>query len=509
MSPKKHSAITMFLSLSLTLTFYLGALASTTSAEVTETPSAIGRDERRNVSEITSPQNQTTKNVQADWLTHANMSCLMWRQANLYEAIREGKEACRLATDNKTVWTNLALMLQATDECDAAIACYEKAGRLDPTDYLPCLGTARCWIIKGDEAKGIKILADMSSRKAAGFDWYYLAGQTCLKIKQNDLAENFMKSAMVAATNPAQLSNTRNSLFLIELRRDKLDLARDLYRKVFTDGQPKDAEIYVRAASSLLQTGDRARGKELLSYAIKNLRTPQDSEAFFLLGRIFQEKARLAATKNSRDGWLEVACDAYAQAIEMAPKVSSYVLARADVLMQEGKLAEMIADLKTAKDLNKADPLPSFILENLVDNSDFKGIRLKTTRLVKAKVSIVGLSCDCNLSKFLGTMRNINGIALISATGRKVFSGDLVFAPSLVSIEDLISKTKEDFFKVLPPKKSAEPLSITVLTEEPIGSLKDVFKFACETRHGPVLSFQESLLDSYNRFNDIQPTLPN
>lgn len=494
MSPKKHSSIVALLSLALIGLSFSSAFATT---------------------EATTLPNQALKGEQSDWLAHATMSCMMWRQANLYEAIREGKEACRLAPDNTVVLTNLGLMLQSTDEYDAAMACYEKAGRIDSAHYLPYLGTARCWILKEDEAKGIKILKDMSSRKDAGFDWYYAAGLTCLKIKQNDLAESLITSAMSAAKTPDQLSSARNSLLLIELRGNKLDQARDLYTKAFAECPPKDAEIYVRAASAVLETDQPIRGKELLSHAINNLKTIPDSKAFFLLGRIFQDRARdqsissaKSRAKHLKASWLEVACAAYTQAIAMAPRESDYLQARADVLMQEGKLSEMIADLKTAKDLSSANPLPSFVLDNLIDDGTAKGIRLKSTKLVKAKLSIAGLSCDCHLSKLLGTMRNNNGVVFISASGKKVFSGEVVYAPSIISIGDLISKTRTDFFKVLPPKKSAEPLNIEVLAEEPIASMKDVFKYVCETRYGPVLSFQESLIDHYNRFKDIQPSFP-
>ncbi|MFA6210111.1 MAG: hypothetical protein WCT03_01295 [Candidatus Obscuribacterales bacterium] len=486
MSPKKPFGIMVCLSLALTLSSFSDIFAA---------------------SEVSSLQNQPLKSIQPDWLTHAMAACLMWRQANLYEAIREGKEACRLAPDNEIALMNLGLMLQSTEEYDAALACYEKAGRIDPGHFLPYLGTARCWIMKGDEAKGIEILKNMSSRKDAGFDWYYMAGQTCLKIKQNALAGTLITSAMKAAKTPDQLSRARNSLFLIDLRENKVDEAKELYKEVFSEYPPKDAEIYVRAAAALLNVNDTVKGKELLSCAINNLKNKQDSKSFFLLGRIFQDKARKSSSRHHKDSWFEAAGDAYTQAITMAPQISDHLLARADVYMQDGKLSEMIADLKTAKEVSKADPLPEFVLDNFVEDSSARNIRLKSSKIVKAKVSIVGLSCDCHLSKLLGTIRNIKGVACVSASGRKVFSGEIIYSPSVISMDDLISKTRTEFFKVLPPKKSEEPLSIKVLQEESV-SLPDVFKHTCDTRFGPVLSFQESLVDYYNRFNDIQLTVP-
>lgn len=507
MSPKTHCIMMINLWILVNLISFAAASA-TTSPEANLMPSSKEHSGPGKIDETSSPQTQPRKSEPADWLAHATMSYSMWRQANLYEAIREGKEACRLAPDNATVIMNLALMLQATDDCDAALACFEKAGRLDSDHYLPVLGTARCWIIKGEEAKAINILKEMNSKKNAGFDWYYAAGQTCLKIKQNDLAENLIKSALSAAKTPAQRANARNSLFLIELRGKKFEQAKELYKKVFADFPPNDAEIYVRTAAEFLKANDTARGKELLSCAIKNLKTKQDSKAFHLLGRIFQDLAREASAKERKKLWLALAGDAYTQAIDLAPKLPDYFLARADVLMQEGKLGEMIADLKTVRDMSKADALPSFILDNFIDESPSKTISLKPTKIVKAKLSIEGLSCDCHLSKYLGTMRNINGVACVSASGRKVFLGELIYAPSIISSEELVAKTQADFFKALPPKKSAEPLSVKVLEEEPLASLSDVFKHVCETRYGPVLSFQESLVDYYNRFNDIQPTLP-
>lgn len=486
MSPKTRFGMLVFMGLSLSLSPFTCVFAA---------------------SEVSSLQNQPLKSNQPDWLTHATAACLMWRQANLYEAIREGKEACRLAPNNEIVLMNLGLMLQSTEEYDAALACYEKAGRIDPGHYLPYLGTARCWIMKGDEAKGIEILKNMSSRKDAGFDWYYMAAQTCLKIKQNALAETLIKSALNIAKTPDQLSSARNSLFLIDLRENRVDEARELYKKVFSEYPPKDAEIYVRAAAALLNANDTVRGKELLSCAINNLKVKQDSKAFFLLGRIFQDKARESSAKQVKACWLEAASSAYTQAIVMAPKTAESLLARADVYMQDGKLSEMIADLQTAKEVSKADPLPEFVLDNFVEDSSAKNIRLKSSKIVKAKVSIVGLSCDCHLSKLVGTIRNIKGVACVSASGRKVFSGEIIYSPSVISMDDLISKTRTEFFKVLPPKKSEEPLTIKVLQEESV-SLPDVFKHTCDTRFGPVLPFQESLVDYYNRFNDIQLTVP-
>lgn len=507
MSPKTHCIMMVNLWLSVNLISFAAASAAT-SPEAKLTLSAKEHSGPGKVDETLSSQTLPRKSDQADWLAHATMSYSMWRQANLYEAIREGKEACRLAPDNAIALMNLGLMLQATDDCDAALACFEKAGRLEPAHYLPVLGTARCWIIKGDEAKAIIILKEMSNRKNAGFDWYYAAGQTCLKIKQNDLAENLIKSALIAATTATQRADARNSLFLIELRGKKFEQAKELYKKVFADYPPNDAEIYVRAAAEFLKTNDTAGGKGLLLCAIKNLKTRLDSKAFHLLGRIFQERASESSAKERKKLWLALAGYAYSQAIDLAPQIPDYFLARADVLMQEGKLSDMITDLKTVRDLSKADSLPSFILDNFIDESSPKTIRLKPTKIVKAKLSIEGLSCDCHLSKYLGTMRNINGVACVNASGRKVFLGELIYAPSIISFEELIAKTQADFFKALPPKKSAEPLSVKVLEDQPLASLKDVFKHVCETRYGPVLSFQESLVDYYNRFNDIQPTLP-
>ena len=479
MSPKKSSRIFVIFSLTLSFMSFSGSAAAT---------------------------------EQSKWLEHETASCAKWRQANLYDAITEGKEACRLAPDNLVALLNLGLMLQATEDYDAAIACYDKAGKINPAHYLPYLGTARCWIMRGEEAKGIKILTEMSLKKDAGFDWYYAGGQTSLKIKQNELAESFFTSAMSAASTVNQRSDARNSLFLIELRSNKLEQARELYKKVLTECPPKTAEPYVRAAATLLKTEEPAQGKELLSSTAKNLTTIQDADAFFQLGRIFQERAREAAAKSDKDSknyrvsWLAAASDSYTRAIDLAPKEADYRLARADVLMQEGKLSEMVADLKVAKELSPPDPLPSFVVDNLTDNTG-KGLRMKPTKLVKAKLTIVGLSCDCHLSKFLGTMRNIKGVAFIAASGRKVFLGEIIYAPSIMPVADLIEKTKSDFFKAMPPMKSATPLSVEVTEEKPIANLDDVFKLACDARRGPILSYHESLVDFYNRFNDIKPSI--
>lgn len=467
------------------------------------------------IAEAAKLQTTVLEKEPSNWFARSVMACVMWKQANVAEALKEGDIAAKLAPDNALVLINLGLMKQSFEDFDQAIDCYRKAIQVDPNNFVPHLGIARSFILKGDEKKGVKLLTEMIEKRDAGFDWYYSAGQTCLKANQTKLAERAMRKAMPYANGTKQLAATNEALFLIYLRSNRIDLARNIWSETFGQDAPRRAETYVRAAA-ILSPSELDKGTTLLKLASENL-SAQNSMAFLQMGRSFEEKASQSqsnATQVSTGqgpravAWIDVAQEAYRRAVSLAPKETGYHLALANALLESNKGEEAINELKATQFSCPADPLLAFLVKHGVPNDTARGAAPKLESLSKASLSITGLSCDCHSSKLAGVIRNIDGVALVTLTGQKVFDCSVVYAPPVVSIESIISNTKVEFLKQLPPKPGEKPLSIDLRSESKFGGTKELLAYYCQNRYGSILSFSEPFVQYYNRFNDIQPALP-
>ncbi|MBZ0188474.1 MAG: hypothetical protein K8F91_19655, partial [Candidatus Obscuribacterales bacterium] len=144
MSLTRHFKVITVLMPFYCLVSFSSARANNESLPAPITRQAIELYNQGRLADATSLQEKALKQEPSDWLTNAALSYMLWRQANVYEAIRQGREAARLAPRNPVILCNLGLMLQASDDCDEAIDCYRKAIDIEPTSFLPQLGTARC-----------------------------------------------------------------------------------------------------------------------------------------------------------------------------------------------------------------------------------------------------------------------------------------------------------------------------------------------------------------------------
>lgn len=515
MSYWKKACVILCLMLASLVTFFRVSAATETSAG-SMTEQSLEFYHQGKVNEAITLQSQALARHPSSWLVHAAMSYMMWQMGNKADAITQGERAAQLAPDDAVVSINVGLMQQAACDYDDAIASFCKATRIDPACAVPQVGKARCYIMKGEEAKGLKILSDMSSKAGASFDWYYYAGLTCLKIDRLELAEKLLSSALDSAATQDQRFAARNSLLLLQLRSNHLEQAKSLYKEVFETGHLKNHEIYVRAASALLPVSDAGAGKELLNCAAKNLSTLENSRTFFQLGIIFEEKA--ADQSETRMTWLENAQAAFSQAIALAPKESGYHVALANVLLRQGIIAETIAELEKAHALNKKDPLPAFLLARASSGGSLVKDFPNNIKLSKAQFVVGGLDCSCAsyLLKLKGTIANIDGVAFVSVKGKKPPEGVVIYDPSSIPIDSLLSKAQTDYThllasaKPLPeaPAKPSGPLTLKVVAEEPVTSTDVLFQLSKESRYGPVPDFSESSVEHFNRFNDIQPTMP-
>ncbi len=489
-------------------------LASTEQSAELMTRQAIELFQQGKRNEANDLQREVLERYPTSWIGHAEISYMMWQQADMVGAIEHGERAAKLAPDNLTVLNNLALMQQAARDFNDAIRNYTRAAQIEPASHVARVGLARCYIMKGEQAKGLKILSDMSSSDNTSFDWYYYSGITCLKINQLKLAEKLISIACEKASQTQQKSDASNALLLLYLRSDQLDQARASYQETIRDCRTKTREVYVRAASTLVHPNEPEAGRILLNSAISNLKSPQDSRTFFSLGTLFEEKATQADNLTT-EAWLDNAQSAYKAAIDLAPREAGYHTALASVLLHKNLLADASNELRTARALNKANPLPIYLLSHALDEKAMTSNSLHGISLSKVKYTIEELDCKCRLSKFQAVVANLDGVAFATARAANIPEGVVVYDPALVTVEKLFDTAIENYRKsmeavnqVRKASKPSKPIKISVLEEQPVTELDVVFKLAREAYYGSVLNFEESMVESFNRFNDIQPQSP-
>jgi len=484
---------------------------------------------------ITSPGRKEVSTNSDGWFGHAAKSYSFWQQGNMIEAIREEESAVNLNSANADLLINLAIMKQDINAYGEATDLYWRAARLAPNNWVAPLGIARCYILSGDESSGRKLLQMMSEQNDRDFDWYYMTAKTWLGLDDLGMTEKALTKAIGVATKQEQKAAAENLLFLVLLKTNKLDKAKALQEQVFHLDLPRLEETYVRAAATLLPINNPAAGKDLLRCAIANLNTDQGANTFLKLGRLFVEKAtdpRCASA--DRAPWLDCAQAAYVQAIALNPKSPDYHFALAGVYSNKGNISETVDELKKTMALERLDILAGFLvsrMQNCQSREQGDSIPIKLS-LVKFKIN--GLTCSCHLSRVHNTLRNIKGVAFISTPPKKPYMGFVLLdqsqtparemlvtcvqnyrpgerKPGAVADKDLAEKEKAEkdpAEKLSPEKARPEKLQLEVMSEQPVRTVDGALKIAEDIRFGPILSFQQTYADYFNRFRDILPIKP-
>lgn len=446
----------------------------------------------------------------SSWLSHAALSYSLWRQGNLYEAINEGETAVKLNPASPVSLINLALMKQNTGNYGEAVFLYRQAVKLAPRNWVPCLGISRCYILGGDQFNGLRALRAMADRPNCSFDWYYMTAKTCLEIDELSLSEKSVHKAVQAARDEQQKSAAENLYLLALLRASKFEKAKSLQETVFRHNQPKDPELYVRTAFTLLPAENPAAGKELLNCAINNLNTMQDAESLLKLGRVFEGKAKEPACDDAcRMSWLDNAQSAYTQAIALNPKSADCHLALAGAFSTRRDLALTTDELKVIKSLDRVDLLAPFLLSKISKIEALDREHSVPVNLSLVRFNIEGLTCACKLSKIHGALRKFGGVVFISTPPKKPFSGLMLVDQSMMPARQVLDKSS--VIASAPAPDSKEPalnVSLQMLSEEPITSVDAALRVAQDVRFAPVLSFAKTFAQHFNRFKEIAPIMP-
>lgn len=455
-------------------------------------------------------QRQVDLNEPSPWLEHAIKSYSMWRQGNILPAMSEGEIAIQLNPTSTVCLINLALMKQNARAYGEAIDLYRRAAELEPQNWVPPLGLARCYIMIGDLAKGRSALRAMSEQTGGNFDWYYMAAKTWLEISDLNMAEKSAARAIGVASSPEQQAAAENLLLLVLLRETKFAKAYFWQDKVFQHNQPREPELYVRAAMALLPINDPAKGKGFLNCAIKNLNSAKDGDALFKLGRVFEDKAGdEACNAASRASWLEIAQAAYTQAIALNPKSADYHLAMASVFSSEGLPTGIVEELKMAMACDRRDIFAPFLIGKIANLPATGRQSAIPINLSLVHFNIQGLTCSCKLANVHAALRQFNNVAFISTPPQKPFSGLMLVDQSLMPAREMLDKCSQSALSPTPDSKAtAVNYHLEMISEEPVSTVEAALKIADQVRFGPLLAFQKTFSDYLNRFQEVAPIMP-
>ncbi len=458
--------------------------------------------EQKQVSQAIDLEMRAAKRKPGLWLPHALLSYFLWHESKLQEAIIEGKLAARLAPRIPVLLINLGIMQQGAGDLGEAVNCFSKARKLAPTDWRAWLGQSQSLILAGRSDEGLSILHEMASLSSNDFNWYYEQGQTLLFMNKPGLAADAASKAVGLATTAEQNSASLFQLFLACIRDNQIERANELEHQVFCDNKPTDVQIYIRAASSLLPVLKPGAADVILSAAVANLGKPNDSEAFFRMARIFDERASYVSYDRTKYGaWLNHEELAYRQAIKLNSIPAVYHLGLASVLGQKGNVEEMAQELAKARATDVRDQLTGYLLSKIrTTQSATTGAQPDgplpsacQVHLTKAQIIIRGLTCSCKNTIVKNSFSQIRGLVLTTISSKFPYKATVLIDQSMIPIADaLVQMTK---------KKPFPEINYELISSRPIESAGEALRIDLEGR-----PLDSSLFAT--DFNQLQATLP-
>ncbi len=456
-----------------------------------------------------------------DWLSHAVMAFLYWQQGDAPDAMIEGQKAVRDAPGSETALINLAHMYQALESYERAIDLYDKTRKISPDNWVPWLGLARCFIKSGQKDRGLEILQEMNARERDSYDWYYQLGGIYLTIDKPDFAVAPLTRAVAVSKTAEQKAACTLQLYLALLRANQVERAGAMKDDVISRYHPGESESYVRTAFLLLRAQEPASGKELMRAAVSNLKEPADSDGFFRLGKVFQDKANLVCSDTQSGGWLQNAEESFRQAIELNPLQPGYHLALAGVLSREGRMQDVKEELAQACVQDQFDPLSQYLTATVtapvasskeINRSGTvqptsrpgasqvrRSIHSGACHLTAVNFEVEGLTCACLVSRIYTTMSRIPGVAFVSLSRIKPYQGILLVDQSSLAAKDVFSLCSQNAFGTDATLKTA--ISFKVNAKQAVNSVEQAVRIAQDAKFGCVLKFER-------QFAPMVPVLP-
>lgn len=497
------------------------------AAPVPETSAnkAIRLFEEGNYAEAIRLQADEVKLAPADPIAHATMSYFLWRRGSVIDAVKEAQEAAKLAPQNPQILRNLAHMELSVGDYRRAIEVYDQAKAVSPNDPALWLGLARCYFMSNRTEDALTVLQAMANDPTKNFNWHFGVGDTYLKVGNPKLAADATTKALANATTSDEAASGAQQLLLALLRDKQFGKASFLLPEVFRKYPPKDHELYVRIGAALLPASDPEHALPFLKAAFENLRAPQDSDGFYRLGLVFQEKAASCTEDAMRAGqWTDMAGIAFEQAISLAPKQVRYHLALADVLDRQGLTTKLVSTLETAHALDATDPLAPYLASHCSALSGEKqnqqnadtakqetGAEKQPTNsndikshinLTKLDFNILGLTCGCKLSKIATALKSTPGVAFVNVPSQQPYHGTVLLDTSITEPSTMFSKCIETALAPDPTLKPPPgPASFETVHSEPVTTASAALTLAQKSRGGDILLF-------YRQFKPMAPDLP-
>lgn len=441
----------------------------------------------------------------SDWLSRAALSFYAWQQGDIIKAVDEGSKAVELAPSNYIAVLNLALVKEGLEDLTGAIPLYEKARTIDPNNYVPVIGIARCQIKLGKETEGLQTLQEMSAANGKEFDWYYELADTYLRINKISLASPVAAKAMPLAKTPEQKSQARMLAMLAFIQNNQLKEAAALKDDVFNKSTPRDYELYIRTLSGLVPETDPESAKRLLEIARTNLFTEEDSEGFYRMGRVAEEKAEKCKGDSAKyEAWLANAEIAYRRAISLFTGQSfqraKFYMGLASVLDQQGKLEELSKALGSAIAINRFDTLAPFLRSQLEHaKPDAKHCPIQ---LDNVSFKIDNLNCNCQISKVEDTLNHVDGVAFarILSTSNP-YEGMILIDQSKTAVKDAFAQTTEKIKALYATLKTPISPNFIQISSTPISSATAAIALEQQTQNGAATAF-------FNSFKAVVPFEP-
>jgi tetratricopeptide (TPR) repeat protein len=480
------------------------AIGSNGTGSDVQTLKAVSLYKDGKLQDAVSLEEDAVKSDPKNWLRHATMSYLYWQQGNIIDAVTEGMKATKLAPDSEIAILNLAHMDEAMSNFEAAIPLYESARKVAPDDWVPWVCLARCYIKSDRMSDGLVVLREMSQRKSSNYDWNYQLGTLYLAVNQPQLAIAPMSEAAALAVKSEQKSDSAVHLLMALIRDNQLDRARAMKDEVFNNYKPKESELYVRTASALLSADDPESGHSFLKLASANLGAIRDSDGFFRLGKIFEEKATQVSDSNKQAAWLGTAQAAFNQAIELNPGLSAYHLALAGVYSRLGKTREMNDSLTEVRALDKFDLLTAYLdasakgdknpPANSGNNETAKTSESAAgVNLTAVHFRLKNLPCACLISKIDNTLSHIKGVAFVNVSRLKPYDGNILVDESVIKVKDVFGEWSKNAAELAGAMKAPEPIEFEVVTQQPVNSLDAAVRISQSVKFGDVLNFPKQL----------------
>lgn len=377
-----------------------------------------------------------------DGRVRAVVSWCEWRQGNMIGAIDHAQKAVELLPNEFLPIFNLARMQETFDACKDAITLYEKAQSIEPENPEPRLGISRCYFRLDESQKALAVLAEMRNSAAKhGFAWSLALAKTYSRLGEAAQAADVALIAASKASNRTQISQAQSVRMLALLKTGDMKQADRLFNDVFVECTTKDYELFVRAASGLVQANQTDRGRIIVAAALQNLGVDGETEGLFRLGRILQDKAsqlsKDRAAEANQAEWLELADDIYRRAVSVSATESRLHLANGSVQFQQGKQSAAVAAFEKALSIEPLNPW----LSQLVSLA--KSPASSSRCFSHVSFQLRGLNCGCHASRIASELAEVSGVKFVHIDSINDFAGTLIVDDSTIQPNAVWDKCRE------------------------------------------------------------------